>query len=351
MSVRTLEESFANFLAVNTKDAESVPEPVDCPICMEVIVTTKNIVVTECGHTFHCSCLMANVAHNGFSCPYCRTAMAEEVDVEQSEYEDDGSITDSVDAAIHEDDMLRGFRMFHNLSDGIEHEQVDIVDEKFYQAYLEQEAMDIADLNVIGQNNNNSTENQPNTDQEPEWDANRIIWNDVANAAAQRDALVQNESNPDQEPEWDANGDIWNAIANATAERDAARDADTQNQSNPDQEPEWDANGDIWNAIANAAAERDADTQNQSNPDQETYWDNLASVAADYRAAPSDDEYATYWDNIANTAAVQYDDDHYEEYSFSDRYHDDEESLWSDDDDDRSECGFQQDRGIYPNTR
>ena len=293
MSVRTLEESFANFLAVNTKDSESVvpvPDPVDCPSCMEAIVTTKNIVITECGHTFHCSCLMTNVAHNGFGCPYCRTAMAEEVEVEQSEYEGDESITDSVNAAIHEDDMLRGFRMFHNLSDGIEHEQIDIDDEQFYQAYLEQEAMDIADLNIIGQNNNNSTENQPN---------------------------IVTES---------------------------------------DQEPEWDANGNIWDAIANAAAQRDADIQNESNPDQETDWDNFASVAADYRAAPSEDDYATYWDNIANTAAeldaIQYDDDHYEEYSFSDRYRDDEESLWSDDDGHcDSECGVYHNRGIYPNTR
>ena len=333
MSVRTLEESFANFLAVNTKDSESVvpvPDPVDCPICMEAIVTTKNIVITECGHTFHCSCLMTNVAHNGFGCPYCRTAMAEEVEVEQSEYEGDESITDSVNAAIHEDDMLRGFRMFHNLSDGIEHEQIDIDDEQFYQAYLEQEAMDIADLNIIGQNNNNSTENQPNivteSDQEPEWDANGNIW--------------------------DANGNIWNDVANAAAQRDVL----SHNESNPDQELEWDANGNIWDAIANAAAQRDADIQNESNPDQETDWDNFASVAADYRAAPSEDDYATYWDNIANTAAeldaIQYDDDHYEEYSFSDRYRDDEESLWSDDDGHcDSECGVYHNRGIYPNTR
>jgi hypothetical protein len=297
MSVKTLEESFANFLAVNTKVAESVPTSVllpDCPICMEVIVTTKNIVVTECGHTFHCSCLMANVAHNGFSCPYCRTAMAEEVDNKSNEYEYDGSITDSVDASIHEDDMLRGFRMFHNLCDGIEHEQVDIDYEKYYEAYLD------------------------------------------LNAAAARYALNQNQSNPDQEPEWDTNGNIWDAErdadAAAAAERDAAAAA-----------AERDAD-----AAAERAAESDALIQNHSNPDQETYWDNLASVAADYRAAPSDDEYATYWDNIANTAAEHDADDHYEEYSFSDRYHDDEESLWSDDDD-GSEYGFQQNRGIHPN--
>ena len=70
---------------------------------------------------------------------------------------------------------------------------------------------------------------------------------------------------------------------------------------------------------------------------QKAISDAVASVAADYRAAPSEDDYATYWDNIANAAAaeldaIRYDDDHYEEFSFSDRYHDDEESLWSDDD-------------------
>ena len=229
MSVRTLEESFANFLTVNTKVSESVvpvPDPVDCPICMEVIETTKNIVVTECGHTFHCSCLMTNVAHNGFSCPYCRTVMAEEVEVEQSEYEGDGSITDSVNAAIHEDDMLRGFRMFHNLTNSIEHEQIDIDDEQLYQEYLEEEAMDIADLNIIGQNNN-STENQSNPDQEPEWDANGNIWNAIANAAAQRDALMQNnstknQSNPDQEPDWDDFASVADDYRDAPSDNDLA---------------------------------------------------------------------------------------------------------------------------------
>ena len=135
--------------------------------------------------------------------------MAEEVDNESSEYEGDESITDSVNAAIHEDDMLRGFRMFHNLSDGIEHERTDIDDEKFYQAFLEQDAIDAADLNVIDQNNNNSTENQGNADQEPNWQ----YWDNVANATAERDAQRD-------------------------AERHAEHDALTQNQSIPDQETE-----------------------------------------------------------------------------------------------------------------
>jgi hypothetical protein len=51
----------------------------ECCICMDSIVNTKtNCVTTECGHTFHTNCLMANVSHNGFGCPYCRQVMAEE---------------------------------------------------------------------------------------------------------------------------------------------------------------------------------------------------------------------------------------------------------------------------------
>lgn len=48
----------------------------ECPICFELI-DKVNSLTTECGHTFHTSCLMKNVAHNGFGCPYCRKAMAE----------------------------------------------------------------------------------------------------------------------------------------------------------------------------------------------------------------------------------------------------------------------------------
>jgi hypothetical protein len=50
----------------------------ECPICMDSIDQISNKVITECGHTFHCSCLMKNAVHNGFGCPYCRTTMAEE---------------------------------------------------------------------------------------------------------------------------------------------------------------------------------------------------------------------------------------------------------------------------------
>jgi len=54
----------------------------DCPICMEVVSPEINSLITECGHTFHTSCLLNNVLHNGFGCPYCRRALVEEADAD-----------------------------------------------------------------------------------------------------------------------------------------------------------------------------------------------------------------------------------------------------------------------------
>ena len=99
-------------------------ESVDCPICMEVISGFKNCVMTECGHSFHASCLMKNVAHNGFDCPYCRTVMAEEPEDSDDEEEEEGGDSDSdsddedyvidyvddEDPELYNDHSLRGMR-------------------------------------------------------------------------------------------------------------------------------------------------------------------------------------------------------------------------------------------------
>ena len=62
----------------------------ECPICMDDICLNVNCVTTECGHQFHTSCLMQNVAHNGFGCPYCRNKLAEDIEEEEdSDYETD----------------------------------------------------------------------------------------------------------------------------------------------------------------------------------------------------------------------------------------------------------------------
>lgn len=60
----------------------------ECPICFELIEKVNSL-TTECGHTFHTSCIMKNVARNGFSCPYCRAIMAESVAESQEIFDQD----------------------------------------------------------------------------------------------------------------------------------------------------------------------------------------------------------------------------------------------------------------------
>jgi hypothetical protein len=97
----------------------------ECPICMDVVEGLNNRVTTDCGHTFHCSCLMQNAAHNGFGCPYCRTMMAEEPkdeDEDEDEDEDDDWMTDD-ESDADEDNALTSFRMFHQHLAGEEIEE------------------------------------------------------------------------------------------------------------------------------------------------------------------------------------------------------------------------------------
>jgi hypothetical protein len=94
---------------------------------MECILDTKNRVTTECGHCFHTNCLMTSVAHNGFGCPYCRTAMAEAVDDD----DDDDDEWGSVDSDEEEDNdrALRGFRFMFNRLAGEPNDQDDNLEE------------------------------------------------------------------------------------------------------------------------------------------------------------------------------------------------------------------------------
>lgn len=100
---------------------------IECPICMDDIEVNKNCVTTECGHCFHASCLMRNVAHNGFGCPYCRAIMAEEP-VEEDE-EDEWSEISNEETDDEEEYILRGFRLFFNNVSGMEHDEDDVEDE------------------------------------------------------------------------------------------------------------------------------------------------------------------------------------------------------------------------------
>jgi hypothetical protein len=104
-----------------------MPAPYDCPICMDEVDFTKNCVTTECGHTFHARCLMTSVAHNGFACPYCRTAMAEEVvEEDEDEWDDDDATVEE----IYGDDALRGLRFFMNNVNGHQHDAEDVEEEE-----------------------------------------------------------------------------------------------------------------------------------------------------------------------------------------------------------------------------
>ena len=74
----------------------------ECPICLEIVDVSKNCVVTECGHSFHCACLMRNAVTNGFGCPMCRTAMAEEPEDDDDDDDDDDS-EDDYDSLFSDD--------------------------------------------------------------------------------------------------------------------------------------------------------------------------------------------------------------------------------------------------------
>jgi hypothetical protein len=102
-------------------NSNSSIDQLECPICFDAI-DNKNFVTTECGHCFHCSCLMKNVVNNGFDCPMCRQKMAEVI-------EDDESDGSSYDSWIEndrnrdpDDNALTSFRMFQQQ---IENEEVE----------------------------------------------------------------------------------------------------------------------------------------------------------------------------------------------------------------------------------
>jgi hypothetical protein len=93
-------------------------EIMECSICLDCIDGTKNQVITECGHCFHASCLMKNVSHNGFGCPYCRATMAEaqpngDDESEYSEYTD-------IEDDMYDDYSLRGMRWMFQRAEGEE---------------------------------------------------------------------------------------------------------------------------------------------------------------------------------------------------------------------------------------
>jgi len=79
---------------------------------------------------------MKSVAHNGFGCPYCRSAMAEAV----NDSDDDDEYVDEADEDFDDDDdALRGFRLFFNNINGEEAAEEDIAEEDVMNAYAHEE--------------------------------------------------------------------------------------------------------------------------------------------------------------------------------------------------------------------
>jgi len=118
-------------------------EIVECPICMDQIEGDRNKVVTECGHCFHTSCLMKNVSHNGFGCPYCRDAMADEpADNNSDEDYDEFSIDEEDEEPDYSDNVLRGARWLFQRVEGeeLDDEEDSVADEEEERVEVEPRA-------------------------------------------------------------------------------------------------------------------------------------------------------------------------------------------------------------------
>jgi len=116
----------------------------DCPICMDVIEFNKNCVTTECGHCFHTNCLMTSIAHNGFGCPYCRTAMAEKPAAE----EDDNSLWVE-EEELFDDYALTSFRMFNQRINDEEVEEEPEEEEDDEEEEQEEEPTPVPNANYV----------------------------------------------------------------------------------------------------------------------------------------------------------------------------------------------------------
>ena len=110
----------------------------ECPICLDNVEEFCNKVITECGHLFHCSCLMKNVNHNGFKCPCCRTKMVDESDEsDESDHEYEEEIIE------FDENVLTSFRMFHQQINGEEPEQEPVVVEEVEVEEVEEEVEEV----------------------------------------------------------------------------------------------------------------------------------------------------------------------------------------------------------------
>jgi hypothetical protein len=139
----------------NRQQQQQEQEQKECSICMDVIEGQRNIIVTECGHMFHCSCLMQNIAHNGFDCPLCRSIMAETADDDDDDDDEDIDELDSqADYEMFDDDALTSFRMFwqQNTGEVVEEEPLEDNDDwSTEDGDEERELMSLPDSSYVTQ--------------------------------------------------------------------------------------------------------------------------------------------------------------------------------------------------------
>ena len=139
---------------------------------MEIIDTNVNICTTECGHCFHSNCLIKNISHNGFGCPYCRKILAEKpikmVDLDNDDNNDNNDNINHIDDQepdyVYNDYELRGFRWLFNRAYGEDIEQYgyekpyeDVYLEEFYEE--KEKIKNLLPTSIIKENmmNNNIT--------------------------------------------------------------------------------------------------------------------------------------------------------------------------------------------------
>ena len=125
---------------INNSIMETNYEECECPICFDTIEGNTNKIITTCNHIFHASCLMKNVAHNGFGCPYCRNTMAEIPD-EDEESDEEFSFYQEEDA--YQSNALRGARWLFQRAEG---EEVDDSDESETESEIGSQAEEDDDV-------------------------------------------------------------------------------------------------------------------------------------------------------------------------------------------------------------
>ena len=161
----------------------------ECPVCFDTIDENKNCVVTECGHKFHCSCLMKNASFNGFNCPFCRTVMAEmpEDSDEEDDYEtdDDNSDDDSSDDEEEGEHKQKYNIIVENLHD--------LINELYNNAVEEEDAMEVIEIYKRSMLLNTFLQNKIekyNENREQE-----LFANEDKNAGTTKNIAVDNKNN------------------------------------------------------------------------------------------------------------------------------------------------------------